>query len=161
MVVAFLVSQTARLDKLSLGVRVRVQFMSPLKSASLFSGNYTSTGTRFSAGPTVEVQVANRFAVAFEALRLTYRYEQQPILTPMPRSKPFKGMQLITAWEFPLILKKYVAADANMGICPEAGFCSTPYECQHTISKHCPVDVVSGQSAEACIPKPATHGSRR
>ena len=64
MVVAFLVSQTARLDKLSLGVRVREQFMSPLKS------------TRFSASPTVEVQVANSFAVAFEALRLTYRYEQ-------------------------------------------------------------------------------------
>ena len=76
MFVAFLVSQTARLDKLSLGVRVREQYMSPLKSASFFSGNYTSTGTRFSASPTVEVQVANGFAVAFEALRLTYRYEQ-------------------------------------------------------------------------------------
>src|SRR6185295_16752475 len=95
----------------SAGIRIHEPLLDPLIGVSTPSFSYTSTGTRFAIGPTVEIEMKKGFALSFEALRhlVAYRNESASRSSGFTRTT-FQTNTAGHAWELPLVLKKYVLA---------------------------------------------------
>jgi hypothetical protein len=115
----------------SAGIKIHDGFISALTATSgpLVGtlappiGSFTTTGTRLSLGPTIEVQVPKGFAISFEAFRHRLSYDNQWIaVSPSTFTRTtFQSNTAGYAWEFPFVLKKYVGAGIQHPIYGEAG----------------------------------------
>src|SRR5690349_11807572 len=124
-----------RAQAISVGVKVHERFTDSLTAISgLYVlgpppnkfGNYTLAGTLFTASPTIEIGIPAGLAISLESFRHRMSYQnfwQSVDLTASTRTF-FQSNTAGHAWEFPIMLKKYIDTGANVLVYPEGGLTS-------------------------------------